>query len=167
MRRIIYSFTYVILGLVLLITQGCDVLEYDITVINDTDFSFSVYLDGEFQAQLEPGRSVVISGVESGIHDLEAAVGDEVVAENTIDLEEDLEWIVYIEEYDITVTNQTDLNLSIYLDDYYQFGSPPMSSKTIHGVSEGSHILEARIGGDIITSKKFYLDQDIEWSISY
>jgi hypothetical protein len=166
MKGNIHSFIYVILGLVLL-TQGCDVLEYDVTVINDTDFTFSVYLDGNFQSQLRPGGSAVIKGVESGVHSLEAIVGNEVIAEKTVNLNEDMEWLVYVERYNITVTNQTDLRLSIYLDDSYQLEAPPFSSKMIYGVSEGTHTLEARVGGDIIANRNFYLDKDTEWILSY
>jgi hypothetical protein len=134
---------------------------------NDTDFTFSVYLDGSLQSQLRPGGSTVIKAVESGVHTLEAMVGNEVIAEKTVNLSEDIEWVVYVQRYNITVTNQTDMRLSIYLDDSYQLESPPFSSKMIYGVSEGSHTLEARVGGDIIANRNFYLDKDTEWILSY
>jgi len=164
MGKIFYLFLYVILGLVLLI-QGCDIVEYDITVFNDTDFDFSVYLDGEFQFKLGPGGSSVIKAVSSGTHTLEAISGDEVIAEETIDLTENIEWTVFIPRYNLKVINNTNSMLSIYLDGIYQLDISPRNSKIITGISEGTHTVDARIGKNIVASKNLNINQDIEWNI--
>jgi hypothetical protein len=165
MKRFLYPFAIIILGIVFLI-QGCDIVEYDITVFNDTDFDFSVYIDGEFQFKLGPGGSSIITGVSAGTHTLEAISNDEVVAEETVDLNESIEWTVFIAKYDLKVTNNTSSWLSIYLDGILQFDLSPRSSKSINGVSEGKHTVDARTGNSIVASKNLDIAQDTEWTIN-
>ena len=166
MKRSVYSFTLVIFILALLV-QGCDIFldEYDIRIINDTNFEFSVYLDGVSQFRLDPGSRATIEDVEGGVHTLKAKVDGEVIAERTTDVDENIEWTVYVETYDIEVINDTDFDFDIYLDSVFQFELEFWDSGVIENVLEGDHILEALIDDAVIAERDIYLDEDLEWTI--
>ena len=90
----------VVSGLILL-SQGCVDYDdsdyycaYDITIVNDTRLNFAVYLDDAYQFKLSPGESATIKDVKEGDHTLEAVVSGFVVAERTLDLNQDTEWTV-------------------------------------------------------------------------
>ena len=165
MRKIAHLCILAILGLAILI-PACDfLLEYDITVINDTDTSFSVYLDDDFQFKLAPGGRITIRDVSSGDHYLEARDGDFVVAERSIDLDSDLEWTIYVDTYSITVINDTDYDFSFYLDGVYQFEVGYWDYMIVTDVKEGNHTLEARVGNETVATRNTYLDSDLEWTV--
>ena len=148
MKRALYSFTFVILILTLL-AQGCEVEEeYDITIINDTNFDFSVYLDDIHQFRLAAGGISTIKSVEAGNHSLDARDSDEIIAEWAIDVDQDIEWRVYVDTFEITVVNETSSYFSVFLDGVFQFELDPGYSRAILGVSEGEHTVDARIGGE-------------------
>ena len=165
MKRAAYLSIFAALSLILL-SQGCEIeVTYDIEVINDTDYSFSVYLDDEFQFKLAAGGSSTIRNVESGTHSLEARTTSRVVAERVINLNSDMEWTVYVERYEITVFNETGSFFSFYLDGVYQFDLEAGEGITLTDVSEGIHTLEARIGNFVIAEDTVDVDQDIEWEV--
>ncbi len=165
MERAAYSFTFIIIGLTLLI-QSCTVVEeYDITVINDTDFDFSVYLDDVVQLKLAAGGMSVIRNVEEGRYTIDARVGNEIIAEERIRVDRDIEWTVFVERYEITVINSTGADFSVYLDGVFQFDLRPGYSRTITGVSEGTHTIDARIFNVIIADETLFIDTDIEWEV--
>jgi len=98
MRRQICSLWFLILGLILL-SQGCiDYDEtdryYDITVVNETKYTFGFYLDDVYQFTISPGESVTLKSVQSGTHTLKALVSGFAVAERTLYLNRDTEWTV-------------------------------------------------------------------------
>ncbi len=165
MKRAAYLSVFAALSLILL-SQGCDFqLTYDIEIINDTDFSFSVYLDDEFQFKLAAGGSSTIRDVDEGAHSLEARTSSGVVAERVINLDSDIEWTVYVARYELTVFNETFSYFSFYLDGVYQFDIDPGDGITLTDVSEGVHTLEARIGDIIIADETLEIDRDIEWEV--
>ena len=165
MRRAVYSFTFVIFVLTVLV-QGCDVVgEYDVVVFNDTDFDFSVYMDDVLQFRLAPGGNSTIRDVEEGIHTLDARVSGDIIAEKTIDVDADMEWIVYVATYDVTIINSTRSYFSVYLDGLFQFDLNPGDIGTITDVSEGTHTIDARVGDFVIADETFLVDQDTEWEI--
>lgn len=165
MKKLVYFFAVVALGIALLI-QGCDIESgYNITVFNDTDSAFSVYLDGEFQFRLGANGSSIIKDVSGGSHRLEARDELGVVAEDTIELDEDIDWVVSIEKYEVEVVNETKLKLSVYMDGIFQFELPAGDSKNIIDVPAGTHTFDARVGNDIIASKTFDVDGYIEWIV--
>ena len=98
-RRSAHSFLLIILGVALLV-QGCDIYDedtyfaYDITIVNDTRLNFAVYLDDAYQFKLSPGESATIKDVKEGDHTLQAVVSGFVVAERTLNLNQDTEWTV-------------------------------------------------------------------------
>lgn len=165
MKKAAYSFTFIIIGLTLLI-QSCTVVEeYDITVINDTDFDFSVYLDDDFQFRLGAGGMSVIRNVDEGRYTIDARDGNEIIAEERIRVDRDIEWTVFVERYEITVINSTGADFSVYLDGVFQFDLRPGYSRTITGVSEGTHTIDARIVNVIIADETFFVDSDVEWEV--
>ena len=165
MKRLVHFPTLIILGLALLI-QSCDTMdEHDIAVFNDTDFSFSVYLDGVLQFKLAPGGSKTIKDVEYGSHTLDARVGSEIVAERVVYLDHDIEWTIYVETYDLTVINSTRSAFSVYLDGLLQFELYPGDIGTIANVSEGIHTVDARIGSNVIAEETLKVYQDTEWEV--
>lgn len=165
MRRTTYFFVSIVFGLALLV-QSCEiVVTYDIEVVNDTDSSFSVYLDDEFQFKLGPGGSSTIRDVDPGTHTLEARVLNIVIASRTVELDEDLKWTVYVDRYDVTVVNDTNSGFSVYLDGVFQFDLDPGDRGTITDVSVGVHTLEARIGNSVIADETVDVNQDIEWTV--
>ena len=165
MKRMAYPFIFAVLSLVLL-SQGCDFeVTYDIEVINDTDNSFSVYLDNELQFKLAAGGSSTIRNVESGAHDLEARDSSGIVAERVINLDSDMEWTVFVERYEITVFNETGSFFSFYLDGVFQSGLEAGEGIVFTDVSEGIHTLEARIGDIIYADQTVNVNQDMEWEV--
>jgi len=161
------SFVFIVLSVALLL-QGCGLLDltYDIKVKNLTDSDFSVYLDGEYMCTLSSGQSKTIKNVSEGTHTLEAIDEDDfVIAERTFDLDNDLEWTVYTSTYDIKIKNLTGSDFSVYLDGEYQFEVYAGGSRTIKGVSEGTHIIEAREDDFVIATRTLYVDSDIEWTV--
>lgn len=165
MRKFVYLCILIILGLALLF-PACDfILEYDITVINDTDDSFSVYLDDDFQFRLASGGKITIKDVDEGRHRLEARDAGVVIAERNVTLDSDIEWTIYVDTYDIEVINDTDYDFSFYLDGVYQFDVGYWESFTVTGVSAGGHTLEARVGNEVIASRTVDLDNDLEWTV--
>jgi len=38
-------------------------------------------------------------------------------------------------------------------------------SRTLVGISEGEHTIDARVGRDTIASETFFVDQSIEWTV--
>ncbi len=165
MKRAAFSFMFVVLGLMLLI-QGCDVeVTYDIKVINDTDSSFSVYLDDVLQFKLAAGGSSTIRNVEDGAHTLEARNSSGIVAERVVDLDSDMEWTVFVERYELTVFNEAGLDFAFYLDGVFQFDIEYGEGITLTDVSEGIHTLEARIGDIIIADETVDVNQDLEWEV--
>lgn len=165
MKRVVYSFVTIILGLALL-AQGCEVIEdYDITVINDTNSDFSVYLDDVLQFKLAAGGSSIISSVEEGRHTLDARDSGGIIAQTTIDVDRDVEWVVYVDTYEITVINDTGSYFSVFLDGIFQFELDSGHSRTILDVSEGEHTVDARVGSEIIAGETFYVDSDMEWTV--
>lgn len=165
MKRSTCILAFAVLSLVWLI-QGCDiVLTYDIKVINDTDRSFSVYVDDEFQFKLAAGGSSTIRDVEEGNHILEARDSSGIVAERVVDLDSDLEWTVYVARYELTVFNETRFSFSFYLDGVFQSDVEPGEGVTFVDVSEGIHTLEARDGDIIIADETLEIDEDLEWIV--
>jgi len=166
MRRSICSFIFSVLVLVLCV-QACDFFlrEYDIKVINDTDFEFEVYIDDIYQFSLDPGSTATIGRVKSGSHALEARVRDRIVADRIVDLDSNMKWTVYVDTYDIKVINDTDYELSIYLDNVFQFELGVWDTATIAGVSGGVYAIDARSDGRIIADRVLTVDKDINWTI--
>ena len=165
MKRTAYLSIFVALSLILL-SQGCDIeVTYDIEVVNDTDNSFSVYLDDELQFKLAAGGSSIIRNVESGAHSLEARDSTGIVAERLINLNSDMEWTVFVERHEITIFNETASFFSFYLDGVYQFDVEAGEGITVTDVSEGIHTLEARIGDIVIADTTVDVDEDIEWEV--
>ena len=67
----------------------------------------------------------------------------------------DIEWTDLIERYEITVTNSTGAD----------FDLRPGYSRTITGVSEGTHTIDVRIGNVIIADETLFVDSDIDWEV--
>jgi len=165
MKRVVYPIIFVILAAVLLM-QGCDIIiYYDITVINDTDFGFSVYLDDVLQFRLAAGGISTIHELEEGRHTIDARESGKIIAEEVIHLDHDMEWMVYVATYEITVVNETRSFFSVYLDGIFQFDLESGRSRTLVGISEGEHTIDARVGRDTIASETFFVDQSIEWTV--
>jgi len=165
MRKLVHPCILMILGLALLL-PACDlILEYDITVINDTDSAFSVYLDDDFQFKLASGGRITIRDVDEGRHTLEARDAGVVIAERDVNLDSDIEWTIYTDTYDIEVINDTDFDFSFYLDGVFQFDVGYWESMTVTGVSAGIHTLEARDGNEAIASRTVDLDKNLEWTV--
>jgi len=88
-----------IIGL-LLLTQGCDVIEavtdidYDIEVVNDTFYTLNIYCDGDLEFSLGGYSSKTIYGVSSGTHKLEATWLGVTMAERSTYVDSDLVWTI-------------------------------------------------------------------------
>ena len=165
MQKVKYFLPFIMLAL-MFFAQGCDfTVTYDIDIINDTNSSFSVYLDDEFQFKLAAGGSSTIRNVDSGSHLLEARSGNIVVAERSINLDSDLEWTVYTENYELTVCNDTRSYFSFYLDGVYQGDVEAGECIIFTDVSAELHTLEARVGDIIIADDTFDIDEDLEWTV--
>ena len=165
MKRAVYAFVSVIVGLALL-GQGCEIEEeYDITVINDTDSDFSVYLDDVLQFKLAVGGSSIIRNVEKGRYIIDARADDKVIAEEVLTVDRNIEWTVYIPRYEITVINETGFEFSVYLDGVFHFSLAPGTAGSITDISEGTHTIDARVGNEIVADETFFVDEDIEWTV--
>ena len=163
MKRAVHAF--VILGLALLI-HGCEIeQDYEVTVINDTDFDFSVYLDDVFQFRLAAGGSSIITNVDEGRYLIDARVDGEIVAERDLTVNGNVEWTVFVDRYEITIVNETGFEFSVYLDGVFHFSLSPGSAGTITDVSEGTHTIDARDRSEIVASETFFIDEDIEWTV--
>jgi hypothetical protein len=122
-------------------------------------------MDGVFQFKLAPGGNSIIRDVESGNHSLEARSDDKIIAERVVNVNEDIEWTVYTQTYDITVINETGFRFAFHLDGVFQFHLEPRDMGTITDVLEGIHTLDARIDDDIIAEETISVDRDIEWTV--
>ena len=80
-------------------------------------------------------------------------------------IEEDSDYD-YVTNYDIEVTNDTFYTLNIYCDGDLEFSLGGYSSKTIYGVSSGTHTLEATWIGVTVAERSVYVDSDLVWTIS-
>lgn len=166
MKKANSALLYASLGLILIFVQGCDFdVTYDITVINDTNFSFSIYLDDVLQFKLASGGVSTIKNVDSGSHALEARTGSDIVAERFVNLNSDLEWTVYMETYELTVCNDTDQYFSFYLDGVFQSEVEAGECMIFTDVSAEVHTLEAKDGNYVIADETFEIDKDTEWSV--
>ena len=67
---------------------------YDIKIVNDTRYNFSVYLDNVFQFSLESDGIATIEDVKGGTHTISAKVWGVTIASRTINLNQDTEWTV-------------------------------------------------------------------------
>ena len=165
MKKAVYAFVSVIIVLTLLV-QGCEIEEqYDITVINDTDSGFSVYLDDEFQFRLAMGGSSIIRNVEEGRYIIDARVDGNIIAEEVLTVDRNIEWTVYVPRYEITVVNETGFEFSVYLDGLFHFSLRPGTFGTITDILEGTHTVDARVGNEIVADETFFVDEDIEWTV--
>ena len=96
--RTIPTISWLLLVVCLMLIQSCgEEAYYDITVVNDAWLfgTCSIYLDGEFQFELEVENSDVIKQVKEGKHTI--AVKDtsgDVIAKQTFDISQDQQWIV-------------------------------------------------------------------------
>ena len=163
MRKAVYSCTLTILGFVLLL-PACDLTEeYDITIWNDTSSNLSIFLDGSFLTEIAAGGRITIRDVEAGNHDLEAKKAGVIIETISFDLDDDIEWDVHT--YNIRVINDTDYDISLYIDGIYQYDLDNWDSRTITNVLPGSHTLQAKDGDFIVCERDVYLDSDIEWTI--
>ena len=68
-------------------------------------------------------------------------------------------------EYDIEVVNDTFYTLNIYCDGDLEFSLGGYSSKTIYGVSSGTHKLKATWIGVAMAERSVYVDADLTWHI--
>jgi len=68
---------------------------YELTVFNEAGLDFAFYLDGVFQFDIESGEGITLTDVSEGVHTLEARIGDIVIADETVDVNQDLEWEVF------------------------------------------------------------------------
>lgn len=163
MRKAVYSCTLTILGFVLLL-PACDLTdEYDITIWNDTSSNLSIFLDGSRLTEIAAGGRITIRDVEAGDHSLEAKKAGVIIETISFDLDDDMEWDVHT--YAIRVINDTDYDISLYLDGIYQYDLDNWDSMTITNVLPGSHTLQAKDGDFIVGERNVYLDSDIEWTI--
>jgi len=74
-----------------------------------------------------------------------------------------------LDTYEIEVVNDSGYDVTIYLDDEYQFYLESGESATISSVSGGDHTLEATVDiilwESVIAERTFDLDSDITWTI--
>ena len=68
--------------------------------------------------------------------------------------------------YDIEIVNDTFYTLNIYCDGDLEFSLGGYSSKTIYGVSLGTHKLKATWLGITMAERSTYVDSDLVWTIS-
>ena len=98
MLKRLRTIPWLLLVACLMLIQSCgEEAYYDITVVNDAWFfgTCNIYLDGEFQFELEVENSDVIKQVREGKHTI--AVKDtsgDVIAKQTFDISQDQQWIV-------------------------------------------------------------------------
>ena len=66
--------------------------------------------------------------------------------------------------FDITIRNETPLEIWIYLDGGYLCYLSPYSQYTAYDISEGTHLLEAFDADDVLlASRSFYLHDTFIW----
>lgn len=70
-------------------------------------------------------------------------------------------------DYDIKVVNNTAFTLNIYVDGDLEFSLGGYSSRTIYGVSSGTHTLEATWLGVTMIDRSIYMDSDLVWTIDW
>ena len=70
-------------------------------------------------------------------------------------------------DYDIEVINNTAFTLGIYVDGSLEFSIGGDSSRTIYGVSSGTHTLKATWLGVSMIERSVYMDSDLVWTIDW
>jgi len=98
MLRNLRTIHWLLLVACLMLIQSCgEEAYYDIVVVNDAWLfgTCSIYLDGEFQFELDVEESDVIMQVKEGKHTIMVKdISGDVIAKQTFDVSQDQKWAV-------------------------------------------------------------------------
>ena len=98
MLKSLRTIHWLILFACFMLIQSCgEEAYYDVVVINDAWLfgTCSIYLDGEFQFELDVEESDVIKQVREGKHTITATdIRGDVIAKQTVDVSRDQKWAV-------------------------------------------------------------------------
>lgn len=119
--------------------------EADIVIYNEYGESLDIYMDGDFKFSIEHNGQVEMDDVSYGEYEFEAKKANEVIATETILVEEDIDYSWVIDDPpDIRIYNYFGETLAIYMDGNYQFSMVAEEDRWIIDVAYGERFLVAR-----------------------
>jgi len=120
--------------------------EADLIIFNEYSDTLDIYINDSFRFAILKNSNVEVDNIPLGTYKVEAKIAgtDIVIASETIEILEKIDYNWMIDDPpDINVTNSIGDDVTVYMDDNYQFDLAHGEDRWIIDVPFGKHFLKA------------------------
>ncbi len=117
-----------------------------VVVINDSDFTLDIHVDGDKRFTLKPGTRRPVEGLSEGNHDFKAITADGTVKfrkELRVAAGQKLSWYLKWSRVEgkLVIENPNGVPVAVFVDDMETLGVPPTDASVYRNLAPGAHTL--------------------------